>query len=321
MTDLQKVRTKDIPAVTPARDLKLLLGGDPTGSASVGAVVDLAHPQAANVQGLSEAIRAAIPSDTRITVSAGTAEPTGGVDDDLYFRKDADSDLIEVWVRASGAWSKVADVDQGSAAYVLTDEKILDVIQSTRTNADRGKVVGVSSTNQNDLDLVELPGEYSLTDEGMLDAIQATRTTADRGKTVGVSATDEDALVLTEPPAEYTLDDEKILQAIQSTRTTADRGKVLAVSSTDEDALVLAEDDSGQALTDAQIGEKAFDNVPDDLTDTKKSTVRTRIGAGTSSFSGAANDLSGVPARWGAFTSAYQTKVDWCRGQCASATH
>lgn len=48
-------------------------------------------------------------------------------------------------------------------------------------------------------------------------------------------------------------------------------------------------------LSDAQIGEKAFKNVPTDLTDNEKSNARTRIGAGTSDFDGAYNSLTGKP--------------------------
>ena len=45
--------------------------------------------------------------------------------------------------------------------------------------------------------------------------------------------------------------------------------------------------------SDSDIGDKAFSNPPNDLTNTEKSNVRTRIGAGTSSFSGAYSDLTG----------------------------
>ena len=51
----------------------------------------------------------------------------------------------------------------------------------------------------------------------------------------------------------------------------------------------------GQSLSDQAIGEKAFENPPDDLTATEKTSVRTAIGAGTSSFSGAYSDLTGKP--------------------------
>ena len=52
----------------------------------------------------------------------------------------------------------------------------------------------------------------------------------------------------------------------------------------------------GQNLTDEQIGEKAFENPPDDLTGSQKLAVRGAIGAGTSDFSGAYADLTGKPS-------------------------
>ena len=48
--------------------------------------------------------------------------------------------------------------------------------------------------------------------------------------------------------------------------------------------------------SDAEIGDKAFSNPPDDLTNQEMTAVRTAVGAGTSSFSGSYNDLTNRPS-------------------------
>ena len=119
----------------------------------------------------------------------------------------------------------------GSTA--LTDDAVLDLAQSSRAAADRGKVLGTSATNENALALttpVEVT-EYSnqaaaeaatvgpdvvqywpgdggsgsgsgtpLSDDAVLDLAKPTRTSSDRGKFLGTAAGDENDLVLLDAP-------------------------------------------------------------------------------------------------------------------------
>ena len=62
-------------------------------------------------------------------------------------------------------------------------------------------------------------------------------------------------------------------------------------SDTDSDAYIDNKP-TLQNLTDTEIGDKAFSNPPNDLTDTEKSAVRTAIGAGTGSGTGGLSTVS-----------------------------
>ena len=104
---------------------------------------------------------------------------------------------------------------------VLTDESVLGLAQLVRTEADRGKVLGASPTDENDLVLLDAAAagadqvarddaaearriaegkQDPITDGTVLDLAQPARLPTDRGKFLGTAADDENALALLEAP-------------------------------------------------------------------------------------------------------------------------
>ena len=81
---------------------------------------------------------------------------------------------------------------------IVTDDTILDLAQPTRGTGDRGKVLGVASDNENELDLVDQP---AVTDDSILDLAQSTRTETDRGKVLGIASDNENELALLNAPS------------------------------------------------------------------------------------------------------------------------
>ena len=76
----------------------------------------------------------------------------------------------------------------------VTDDAVLDLAKETRVTGDRGKLLGVSSTNENELALLDAP--VGVTDDSVLDLADTTRVTADRGRTLAVSTTNENEVAL-----------------------------------------------------------------------------------------------------------------------------
>ena len=97
----------------------------------------------------------------------------------------------------------------------VNDDFVLDLAQASRASADRGKVLGTASDNENNLTLLNLPPpgltqtqvdarvSAGITDDAILDLGEAIRNSSDRGKILGVSRTNENALALldNDPPA------------------------------------------------------------------------------------------------------------------------
>lgn len=126
--------------------------------------------------------------------------------------------------------------------YTLTDDAVLDLAKASREAGDRGKLLGTSATDQDELALHD---PYELDDEKMLDEVQGSRSASDRGKLVAVKSDDEDALELVDAPSgggdgsSYTLTDDAVLDLAKETRAAGDRNKVLGTSETDENDIVL----------------------------------------------------------------------------------
>ena len=100
---------------------------------------------------------------------------------------------------ASGAAAAAAAQAAAIAASTVTDDKVLDTAATVRTQADRGKVLAVSATDENDVVLADA-GD-ALTDAAVLNLAKTPRTQADRGRLLAASAADENQLALIDAPA------------------------------------------------------------------------------------------------------------------------
>ena len=126
-------------------------------------------------------------------------------------------------------------------ARAVSSEAILDQAKEGRGSSDRGKYLGTSATNENELTLLDAPaGGGSVTDDAVLDLAEATRTSSDRGKFLGVSTTNENELALLNAPAGGgSVTDDAVLDLAKPTRTSSDRNMLLGTSATNENELAL----------------------------------------------------------------------------------
>ncbi|MYG46327.1 MAG: hypothetical protein F4026_07980 [Synechococcus sp. SB0669_bin_8] len=126
-------------------------------------------------------------------------------------------------------------LDAATKSYVdaitrpnLDADVVLDLAKASRSSADRGRLVAVSSTSEDSLALIDAP--EGLPSGGALNQILSKK-----------SATDFDVewVNLPTPGTGVNLNDDAILDLVKQTRTTADRGKVLATDPTNENALTF----------------------------------------------------------------------------------
>lgn len=82
----------------------------------------------------------------------------------------------------------------------LVAETILDLAKASRTNADRGRALGTSATNEDALELIDI-NRSNITDDSILDLANNNRGTADRGKALGTHPNNQNNLVLLDIPA------------------------------------------------------------------------------------------------------------------------
>lgn len=167
----------------------------------------------------------------------------------LALASDNENNLVLIDAPSGGGLTQ-SQVNARITAVVI-DDFIIDLAQSSRTSADRGKFLGVASGNENQLALFS-PPESGLNqaavdarivalvnDDRILDLAQPSRGNSDRGKLLATSGTNENNLVLIDAPSGGSVTDDSILDLAKTTRVTADRKKLLGLSATNQDALTL----------------------------------------------------------------------------------
>ena len=142
------------------------------------------------------------------------------------------------WVPIQGTGTSTGT---GTGGSTLTETDILNFAKQNRNTADRNKILATSSTDENDMILVDRPSDGVQGPQGPTGP-QGPQGPAGNDGAQGPQGETGPA---GPPGSGGSTTEADILNFAKSSRVAGDRGKVLAVSTTDEDDIVLADVSTG----------------------------------------------------------------------------